>query len=157
MHIENEHMSKEIFCFKCRKCNKEYDIINDFLLHFFCNHLGHCLHCNKCKQTCINLIELHTHYLNCKEANNAITQAEYKEENSSKTSVKFENCLVCKEPHKIKNCRKFLNKNAKQRTNLLRRLNLCYKCFTQHKKGECELTNCENYNKSHDILLCYKV
>lgn len=67
-------------------------------------------------------------------------------------------CLKCKGPHMIFRCRELLNLTAKQRTEEIRKLGLCFKCLKKHEgtKADCSIGNCPICDGPHNTLICYK-
>lgn len=169
-HLEIDHLDKEIFNYKCKKCSRKLDIINEFIIHFICNHVSHCLFCTDCDQGCISPQEIYTHSFKCKKneviVKNSLIKNLGVEENfpviskngkgrKPKQSI-VEECLVCGGKHALANCSRFLNKNALDRTNILKKFNLCFKCFDKHKRGECKVSNCFICNRPHNALVCFQ-
>lgn len=65
-------------------------------------------------------------------------------------------CLICGKNHKLKNCYKFKQACAKARTDILKTLKLCFKCFLKHKFGACSEEDCSYCSGPHHVMLCYK-
>lgn len=165
-HQEEQHLAKEIFNYKCKKCEKKVNTINDFNLHFFSNHVHYCLTCTKCNQFCIAPGAAQEHKLTCGEneklklVNTSSLLNEKQDESTNNKIVKIRKssrgCMICTGSHVLKSCPTFVNKSPKERTKIVEQLNLCYKCFRKHSKGNCKKPNCAHCNYSHNILLCFK-
>lgn len=65
-------------------------------------------------------------------------------------------CPVCEGAHKIFACPKFKNGNAKTRSDLIRKSNLCFKCLWDHPTRSCNKENCRHCEKPHHPSLCYQ-
>lgn len=66
-------------------------------------------------------------------------------------------CPDCNGPHKLWDCFNFKRSDAKTKSALLRKLNLCFKCFLQHKTSTCKEENCKHCERSHHPSICYKM
>lgn len=65
-------------------------------------------------------------------------------------------CPLCAGNHRIWNCDKLKKECAKVRTDMIKSLQLCFKCLLKHKLGICENEDCSYCGGPHNILLCYK-
>ena len=65
-------------------------------------------------------------------------------------------CLICKGPHRLWNCKKLLAECAKTRTEIIKSLRVCFKCLLKHQMGLCENEECNYCGGPHHVLLCYK-
>lgn len=70
--------------------------------------------------------------------------------------VYSEKCSHCQGEHRVYQCPKFLEQDAKARSNTIRGLKLCYKCLGTHGDNKCKLGNCKRCDKPHNTLLCFK-
>lgn len=67
------------------------------------------------------------------------------------------NCPFCyRGIHNIMDCFKFKGKSAKARTECMKQLGFCFKCFTKYKPGACRWNHCDFCEKAHNPLLYYK-
>lgn len=72
--------------------------------------------------------------------------------------VTEERCPQCNENHPLYRCRNLWKMTAKERTQELMRLKLCFKCLKRHggKKEECTIGDCPVCGGPHNTLICYK-
>lgn len=80
-----------------------------------------------------------------------------KENSSYFTPRRKSKCKVCWKPHQIWKCQGLIGVCAQERTLLIQALRLCYKCLSNHARGECQFKNCAHCDGPHHALLCYKV
>lgn len=71
------------------------------------------------------------------------------------TSTQAE-CGLCSKNHKVTECSQFKKASAKVKSNMIRKLKLCYKCLRNHQANECTKGNCGHCEKPHHPLLCFK-
>lgn len=63
-------------------------------------------------------------------------------------------CPLCKGNHLVFRCQTFLNLNAKERFDRIKKLKLCINCLKQkHYNKVCKSSNCKKCNKPHNTLL----
>lgn len=79
------------------------------------------------------------------------------EETHPETGASKTTCPVCKGPHSIWKCPKIRAECARVRTDIVRDLKLCFKCFLKHEIGMCTKRNCPYCDGAHNMLLCYKL
>lgn len=84
------------------------------------------------------------------------TDSKISENQVTRTSMSLERCKFCSETHHVSNCRTLMEMRARERTLLIRALNLCYKCLSKHSKGKCRLGDCPYCGGPHNTLLCYR-
>lgn len=65
-------------------------------------------------------------------------------------------CPVCDGLHTIASCIKWKREDAKTRSDIIKRLNMCFKCLQKHKAGNCKKDNCSYCSKPHHPSLCFK-
>lgn len=67
-----------------------------------------------------------------------------------------EKCGLCWKAHHIWQCKRLNAMRAEEKTKFIQALNLCCKCLSKHRIGECQSSGCPYCNGPHHILLCYK-
>lgn len=65
-------------------------------------------------------------------------------------------CANCNENHPLYRCKKLLDMKAKDRTEVIKRLNLCFRCLGSHERDQCKFNECPTCKGPHNSLLCYK-
>lgn len=70
--------------------------------------------------------------------------------------VHADKCSHCKGEHRVYQCPKFLELDAKARSSTIRGLKLCVKCLGSHGDIKCKFGNCKHCDKPHNTLLCFK-
>lgn len=68
----------------------------------------------------------------------------------------FAKCPNCSEEHPLYKCSKLLALKAKDRTEVIKKLKLCFKCLSQHERDQCKKGGCPECNGPHNRVLCYK-
>lgn len=77
------------------------------------------------------------------------------EKKQEKSSHNDKRCPVCKSTHFIQECFKFKKLTAKERSNLIKKLKLCFKCLFNHSYKLCKKA-CHHCSGPHHGLLCFK-
>ena len=74
---------------------------------------------------------------------------------SSSENSNIRSCNICKSfEHKTFRCPNLIKLSAKERFQLIKKKNLCLKCFgTNHSLSECKFFNCKTCNQCHNNLL----
>lgn len=65
-------------------------------------------------------------------------------------------CPNCSKEHPIYMCQKLRELSAKERTETIRRLKLCFRCLKSHGPDQCRFKACPVCDGPHNTLLCYK-
>lgn len=68
------------------------------------------------------------------------------------------NCPLCKNPHSIRKCKMFLNKNPTERFQTAKTYNLCINCLgSGHSSSNCSSKyKCQTCQKSYNTLLHFE-
>lgn len=66
-------------------------------------------------------------------------------------------CPLCGGRHPLYKCPLLLKEKAKERTEIIKRLRLCYKCLGEHEIGDCPKHNCPHCGGPHNLVICYKL
>lgn len=65
-------------------------------------------------------------------------------------------CPNCNDDHPLYKCQKLLALKAKDRTEVVKKLKLCFKCLNQHERDQCKKGGCPECNGPHNRVLCFK-
>lgn len=70
------------------------------------------------------------------------------------TTNEMDECVLCKQSHRIHACKIFKELLVELRRNEAKRLNLCYNCLSSnHMLQKCTSRNCKHCAKRHQTLL----
>lgn len=162
-HIRSEHLLSDTNS-ECKKCYMKCRNIENFFAHFYVNHLGHCLNCDTCSTICINPIELHNHQNYCtgkKQGKGNKGETDKIPLGNKVEAIKQQEgeatCLLCQQKHQIEKCNSFLKRTPLQRSNMARKMDLCFKCLKEHSRATCRKPNCPRCNGTHHIVLCFQI
>lgn len=170
-HIETTHIKFKIIVrkptelqttkekpwkFNCSKCKWKYRELIDIILHFISNHVEY----SKGKSPTSDKGDPTT------QAETKVHQANREVENypeSRARNIESVESTICSNDHRsLRNsrtsihCNEFEAMNAKNKTEMLRKLKLCFKCLSKHPKGECREGECHFCGGPHHVILCYK-
>lgn len=81
-------------------------------------------------------------------------QGQLDRKNGRRNRVSFL-CRLCRKPHPLKRCRRFLDMNTKDRKNVVHKYGYCVNCLAHsHSQGSCfTRTGCHYCNQKHHTML----
>lgn len=107
---------------------------------------------DKCKiKHQVSVIKRNPNYI----VQNELKLKETKKASIQETKLDGKICVICQNQHNLEICPVLLNKTAKKRTLLIKKLKRCFKCFQSHLWNSCIEQNCKICGKPHHFLLCY--
>lgn len=141
----NKYHERE-FKHKCNKCGMQFNLFEEAALHFVSTHVKTYVKCRKCPAKASNLRQFHQHRCS-QQTTQKLMQFEGEQQD----------CPICNNHHTINNCAIFIGNKAKERTQLVKQVGICFKCLKKHNRTQCQRENCTYCGWPHHELLCYKI